>query len=381
MKILSNNFSMTKEKKAEIQQTDSGPGETKDTGKDKKINEIEEFFKKYSLRITDEIKEEPVCFKFKDEEQSSVFGTLGNISTLIGKAKARKTTAAALFVANALTNENKNYINADFPEDKRTCIYIDTEQGKFHAQKNLNRIIRLARLPLEKQPENLYYFTLRPLSPDQRIKAIEFMINKIPNIGLLIIDGVRDLVSSINDENESTKVLQYLLKWSEIKQIHIINILHQNKGNEDARGHLGTELVNKSESVIEVLKDEDFSIIKPKSVRDIEFKPFAFYINSIGLPEAAEDYSPNQPPAEKTPKVDELTKDELSEITEFIFENGNSYNYKIIIDRLDKALKEKLKYHFGHNKVVKTLTRLRKESFVMNKAGQWHPYTKDPTLL
>ena len=36
----------------------------------------------------------------------------------------------------------------------------------------------------------------------------------------------------------------------------IHTILHQNKGEEHARGHIGTELSNKAETVLQVEKDE-----------------------------------------------------------------------------------------------------------------------------
>ena len=74
----------------------------------------------------------------------SIIGTLGNFSASIGKAKSKKTFNVSAIAAAALTNGTVLHYRACFPEDKRKILYIDTEQGKNHCQKVLDRILRLA---------------------------------------------------------------------------------------------------------------------------------------------------------------------------------------------------------------------------------------------
>ena len=60
-----------------------------------------------------------------------------------------------------------------------------------------------------------------------------------------------------------------------------------NKGDNNARGHVGTELMNKSLTVLGVNKlekNEDYSTIEPIATRDREFKPIVFGIDEEGLP-------------------------------------------------------------------------------------------------
>ena len=47
------------------------------------------------------------------------------------------------------------------------------------------------------------------------------------------------------------------MQWTDDRQIHIHTILHQNKGDENARGHIGTELNNKAETVLLVEKGQE----------------------------------------------------------------------------------------------------------------------------
>ena len=80
-------------------------------------------------------------------------------------------------------------------------------------------------------------------------------IYRTENVGLVVIDGIRDMVYDINSSSESTKVISLLMTWTGERNIHIHTILHQNKGDEHARGHIGTELSNKAETVLQVEKD------------------------------------------------------------------------------------------------------------------------------
>ena len=76
------------------------------------------------------------------------------------------------------------------------------------------------------------------------------------------------------------------MKWSEIYDCHICTVLHQNKADTNARGHIGTEMVNKSESVISATKSKgaDFTTVECENMRGMEFESFQFYVNDSGLP-------------------------------------------------------------------------------------------------
>ena len=69
--------------------------------------------------------------------------------------------------------------------------------------------------------------------------------------------------------------------------------MHQNKSDNNARGHIGTELINKAETVLSITKnesDENISVVEPQQCRNKEPRPFAFEINEDGMPIIAENY-------------------------------------------------------------------------------------------
>ena len=78
-------------------------------------------------------------------------------------------------------------------------------------------------------------------------------------LGFVVIDGIRDLVYDINSPSEATCVISKLMQWTDEYQIHLHTILHQNKSDENARGHIGTEINNKAETVIQNDTESDLS--------------------------------------------------------------------------------------------------------------------------
>ena len=184
----------------------------------------------------------------------STIGTLGNFSASIGKAKSKKTFNVSAIAAAALKNGTVLHYRACFPEGKRKILYVDTEQGKNHCQIVLNRILKLAGLPKDSDADNLTMLALRKYSPEVRLAITEEAIGMIPDLGLVIIDGIRDFIHDINSPGESTDVISKFMQWTDDRQIHIHTVLHQNKNDEHARGHVGTELNNKAEILLFVQK-------------------------------------------------------------------------------------------------------------------------------
>ena len=95
----------------------------------------------------------------------------------------------------------------------------------------------------------------------------------------------------INNSAEATNLVGDLMQWTGEKNIHIQTVLHLNKGDDNARGHIGTELNNKAESVLLIAKDTkdaDRSVVSPAVIRSKAFVPFAFKLSEddgICLPE------------------------------------------------------------------------------------------------
>lgn len=194
--------------------------------------ELAIYIKEATVSVNTKYEQSPVVLMVDD----SIIGTLGNFSASIGKAKSKKTFNVSAIAASALANSTVLHYRSSFPENKRTILYIDTEQGEPHCQKVLQRILCLAGLPKNADSDNLIMLGLRKYSPEMRLAIVEQAIGTIPNLGLVIIDGIRDFMYDINSPNEATNIISKFMQWTDDRQIHIHTILHQNKNDEHARG-------------------------------------------------------------------------------------------------------------------------------------------------
>lgn len=205
-----------------------------------------------------------------------------NISAWIGPAKSKKTFAMTMLASSMVSGMNLYDTFSSIGENK--VLWIDTEQSPADAQKVVKRIKKLAG-----SETNLILYGLRPLDPKQRVELIQKSL-KIHKPDVLVIDGIRDLIWNINDPVESTAVVSMVMKWSYDFDIHIAVVIHQTRDGK-SRGHIGTEIENKSETVIRVQRDEtdiNISSIKEVMGRGKGFNDFDFYITEEGLPKIKE---------------------------------------------------------------------------------------------
>ena len=216
----------------------------------------------------------------------------GNISAICGEAKSKKTFLASALVASAMAMPLKridNFANVDKNMDMRV-LWIDTEQGEMHVRRVVERISEMtgAKLGGVIAEPRLTTLLMRELAPMERynllVDAIYHNIKVLP-FDLIVIDGIADLQRNTNDLEESDALVGALMRLSTQTNTHIICVLHTNPGTDKARGHLGSSLQRKAESVIFVHRVGECSIVEPQFCRNEPFERFAFTISERGIPQ------------------------------------------------------------------------------------------------
>ena len=110
--------------------------------------------------------------------------------------------------------------------------------------------------------------------------------NKDKN-GLVVIDGVADLVSDVNNLEESNLCVQKIMEWSAKYNCHIMTVIHSNYGSDKPTGHLGSFLEKKTETQIQLeanTVNKEWVTVSCKRSRGYAFETFSFSINEFGLP-------------------------------------------------------------------------------------------------
>ena len=347
--------------------------------KDDLLNELE----KHRIKPTDVIPPPEIAIKMlveEDPDKYAILGTLGNFSTFIGKAKAKKTFFLGIAVASSITDVPifRTFAGC-LPDHQNNVLYFDTEQSKWHVLTALKRICKIAEIP---NPENLLVYGLRSEPTKTRLAFIEKKIYETENLGFVVIDGIRDLVYDINDPSEASEIAGKLLKWSEERNIHIVTVLHQNKGDANARGHLGTELVNKSETVLAVERNNNsnVSVVTPQQCRNREPEPFAFEVDENGIP-----FKVRVPQNEAPEKFDAtaIYSEDLEELFYKVFtiEKYKPLNYDTLVQQIKILSKDffNLPKPLGDNRIKTIITEGRNNGVILqeeiNQRGKAKPYT------
>ena len=307
------------------------------------------------LDLSEDYEQAPEILKVR----GSVIGTLGNFSASIGKAKSKKTFNVSAIVAAALKNGTVLNYTAELPENKRKILYVDTEQSTYHCAKVAKRILRMAGLPTDRNHEDLEFLVLRKYTPEERIAIVREAIYRTENVGLVIIDGIRDMVYDINSSGESTRVISLLMTWTGERNIHIHTILHQNKGDENP----------------------DISTVKTAHIRAVDFEPFAFRINEEALPELLDGYQFNDKDTEKgnRGKFDpyrDITERQHRIALEAAYTLKDEYGYK----ELEGALREayaSVGVRLSDHRLRDLITVLKNKRMIVQENGRKYTFKPD----
>jgi len=221
-------------------------------------------------------------------------GTYGNFSFVQAPPKTKKTFFISLLSSVYLSGSNNFGGDIKGHRTNQCLLHIDTEQGKWHAQRVFKRAIDMSAMD---GSQCYYTFALREVGYKKRIEFIEYLLKSdSQNIGVLIIDGIADLVSDVNNLEESNGCIQKLMEWSSIYNLHIITVIHSNFGSDKPTGHLGSFLEKKAETQIQLeanTVNKEWVTVKCKRSRGYAFETFSFKVNDLGLPEVVGDlYDP-----------------------------------------------------------------------------------------
>lgn len=243
----------------------------------------------YLTHSYDEVKQQAVLFGING---APVFHR-GDVSTIQGQVKSGKSAFAAWLAGAMLNPDGIGFtIEGAFMECEQQprVLYFDTEQSQYYAHQHIKQINEVAGAPAGIDAPGLYYITAREFTTIEKVVLLERCIRDLrPDV--VFLDGVSDLMQDTNSNPEASAICSALMKLATLYDCHICSVIHQNYNSDKARGHIGSELWRKCESVIQVRKEEgpdgterfvaDFPITRGKQVQ-----PLTFVRDDNGTPHA-----------------------------------------------------------------------------------------------
>jgi hypothetical protein len=148
---------------------------------------------------------------------------------------------------------------------------------------------------------SLFAYNLRGLGFEKRRAVVEAAVRTVqPDI--VIIDGIKDLITDINDAVQATHIMEHLMALAQRYNCCIVNVLHQNKSEADRnmRGSIGTELTNKAFEVYEceyLERHKVFRVTQTLSRRQRMNRRLCYALSKEGLPETCDE--PHEQPRDE----------------------------------------------------------------------------------
>jgi hypothetical protein len=202
-----------------------------------------------------------------------------------GLPKAGKSTFISAAIASAFIPGDIFGIKLLLNRERRLG-WFDTETASYDWHKQIDRIKTFSNY--ENLPNRIDAFNVREDDPGIIKKYISHYLDQT-NCGVLVVDGLLDLVNNFNDEAESKQLSQYFKLITKKYDCVIIGVLHLGKRDLNSLGHLGSYMDRYANSVLEVEKQKEnqIYILKSKYMRsdeDFEAIGIKFFDGTAVLP-------------------------------------------------------------------------------------------------
>ena len=281
------------------------------------------------------------------------FSKVGGLAAITGQKKNGKSFVLTQLMAAILGNgcEKKQRYLPGLTVPERTIeylghepkvLYVDTEMEKLSSAKVLRRVHWLCDWDMKYPNERFSVLWLKNMPKDgekrahqQRFDMIRMAMDAIqPDV--MFIDGLRDLLASINDEDSITTTLDYFGGIAEERNMSIWLTLHQNpqrKNDDDEakmRGWAGTELGNKVSDTLVSIKtktaDSVTFTVKQQDARDKDIDDWKFEITddagSLGIPRII-----TRGANLSSKSKEQVTCDDIAQIREWIEQAKEMYQW------------------------------------------------------
>jgi hypothetical protein len=120
------------------------------------------------------------------------------------------------------------------------------DDGEHQSSTETTETSSISHLPSDLN-DQFFVFNVRGIGWEKRRELLTLAISEIEP-DLVIVDGIKDLITDINDGTQATMVVEDQMGLAQTYNCCIVDVLHQNKSDTDRnmRGWIGTELTNKA---------------------------------------------------------------------------------------------------------------------------------------
>lgn len=253
-----------------------------------------------------------------------------SINIIQGKSGVHKSRLAQHFVSTFL-KENNDFSDALLGLDAKqtvNVVYVDTERSiKEQFPKAIQEIRLNAGFNKEHEITDFDFTSLINIPRGERLSMTKSYINeqrkKTGKHIVFVLDIATDFIKNFNDVEESMELVDFLNETINNANVTFILVIHENPNTQfdKARGHLGTELMNKASSQLSIKEETEIEgtmYYKVSYLKCRNSKKYpAFYVKFNEANQRLEEVGNNELKAIKDARN---TKANVNDVAEFIAE-------------------------------------------------------------
>ena len=193
-------------------------------------------------------------------------GARGNLTVIQAKQKAGKTGVVTSDLAAAIRGNYQaqgDTLGFAWVGDATGAIlHLDTEQSPADHHACVERARKRAGVT---DTDRLHSYSVVTFKISERMEALRRKVKRLASQGkidCIIIDGVADLLPTVNDEEMASDLVAELMRIAHENACSIIAVIHENPSTDagKTRGHLGSELGRKAFANIRIDKDPETNV-------------------------------------------------------------------------------------------------------------------------
>jgi len=180
----------------------------------------------------------------------------------VHKSRLAETICSVLIKQPECENQLLGFVMTD-QSQKYSVLYVDTERNlSEQLPYALQSIQTRAGYQINENPPEFDYISLLEFPRKVRFEVLNKYLSYYRTIyadrpTFIVLDVSTDCIEDFNKSDKSMELIDHMNLAINTHNVVFLCLIHENPGSEKARGHFGTELINKASTVMRVDFEKD----------------------------------------------------------------------------------------------------------------------------
>jgi hypothetical protein len=184
-------------------------------------------------------------------------GSAGNLTSIVALAGIGKSSVCEA-ISSAAINPSADNLGFCITIQNPRVLYIDTERVHSDHWTSWSRVMRRADVKEGDHIDHVNWYAIVTLATvEEKRKLLEELLKK-NTYDFVLLDTVADFLTDVNSIEQTAELSNWIRGLANEHEFTAILTIHSNpslEGSNKARGHLGSELLRRSETVFKLEHD------------------------------------------------------------------------------------------------------------------------------